>query len=196
MGNSNHFLTAHACDSIRALPFSLHDLNSRATVSADSTKLIFAGTAVEGKQRAVSLLSETALLSLTPEDKQVDSLCYGLLSLGESQQLHLYSVPTQVPHAMKDTLMANALGMVLLLDNARPDPLQDLQDYLVQFQSLIVNTTLIIGLVNSEQGNASLADYHHVLNEQGYILPVFEVDMHQEHDIEIMMSALLHILAL
>jgi signal recognition particle receptor subunit beta len=195
MGQSHTFLASLSQDSHTATASSnTSDLNGYADTANNTTKLIFAGTAVAGKNRAMELLSEIPVFGLTSATDTDDELRYGFLTLGDGQQLHLYGLPEQVPETMQDSLIDNALGMILLLDNQMANPLQDLRDYLDEFEDLIADTSLVIGIVHAEQGQTTLNAYHQVLNEYGYILPVFEIDATHDYDIRLMISALVHIL--
>ncbi|OUD15480.1 hypothetical protein [Thioflexithrix psekupsensis] len=187
MANTNELYAHFASTTTKSTPFM--------TLSAgtDVAKLVFAGTAVASKYHAMELLSEIPIIGLSSTGQQ-DVLRYGFLTLDEGQQLHLYSLPEQMPESVKEEVVENALGMVLLLDNARVDPLADLQRYLTEFEELISDTALVIGVVNAERGQTMLRQYHEMLHQYGYITPVFEVNASHGYDIRLMINALITVL--
>lgn len=121
---------------------------------------------------------------------------YGYITLEDNQRVHIYGTPGQERFNYMWTILAKGgIGLVLLLDNARPNPLADLHFYLNAFKEFIQNTGVVIGITRMDICNRfTLDDYRNSLLEQGHICPVFEVDARQAQDIKILIHALLAIL--
>ena len=72
---------------------------------------------------------------------------YGEITLDDGQKLRLYGTPGQERFRfMWDIITAGGLGLVLLLDGSRPDPLADMTTYLDNFADFIESTAVVIGV--------------------------------------------------
>ena len=107
-------------------------------------KILFSGTMGAGKTTAIAAVSEIGPLStdVRNTDESVAKatttvgLDYGELTLDNGERLRLYGTPGQPRFAfMWDILARGALGLVILIDNSRPDPLADLDVYLDGYAS-------------------------------------------------------------
>ena len=94
---------------------------------------------------------------------------------------------------MWEILTEGGIGLILLLDNTRSNPFQDLQFFLKAFGAFIADNKVVIGVTfMDEQPTPSLEDYHQKLGEMKSSLPVFEVDSRQQQDVAILVQALLY----
>jgi signal recognition particle receptor subunit beta len=99
---------------------------------------------------------------------------------------------------MWDILSEGAMGFVILIDSARPDPLSDLDFYVNAFRKSITScgNALVIGVTRTELNpQVDLLDsFNERLATMKLIVPVFEVDGRQREDVKQMLLALLTLL--
>lgn len=168
-------------------------------------KIIFTGPMGAGKTTAISSISDIPPISTEvrcSDDAQLRketttvAMDYGYFSLDDGSRVHLYGTPGQERFDYMWTILTKGgIGLVLLLDNARPDPLADLTFYLDAFKDFIQQTGAVIGVTRMDVSNrTSLDDYRNTLFARDQIFPVFEVDARQPNDVKILIHALLAIL--
>jgi len=168
-------------------------------------KIIFTGPMGAGKTTAIGAISEVPPIStevhcsdegkLRKETTTV-AMDYGYFTLEDGSRIHLYGSPGQERFDfMWNILTKGGIGLVLLIDNARPDPLADLVLYLDAFKDFIEQTGAVIGITRLDVSNRiMLSDYTDKLLERGQIFPTFEVDVRISNDVKILIHALLAIL--
>ena len=176
----------------------------------DQHKIIFTGPLGAGKTTAVNVLSD--IPTVTTETRVSDAtgtprgtmapVDYGILKVSDSEQIHLYGTPGQDPgqdpdqdpiESKWDALTDGGIGLVLLLDNARPDPIADMRSYVKAFQSFIDQTKVVIGVTRMDiMPSPSIEDYYKQLWTMGRNAPIFEVDARRRDDIALLVQALLY----
>ena len=169
-------------------------------------KIIFTGPVGAGKTTAIAAISDIPVVQT--EAKATDEVVkrksnttvamdYGILNLDGSAKVHLYGTPGQERFSfMWDILTVGGLGLVLLIDNSREDPLADLEFYLDAFKRFIDKNAVVIGVTRMDvKQRPGLYSYHTKLKELGVRAPVFEVDARDRDDIKLMMISLLSLLA-
>ncbi len=169
-------------------------------------KIIFTGPMGAGKTTAIASISEIPPIATevrcSDEEGQARketttvAMDYGYFTLDDSVRVHLYGTPGQERfNYMWTILTQGGIGLVLLLDNARPTPVEDMAFYLDAFREFIETTGVVIGVTRMDVNNQfSLDDYRDKLFELGHIYPLFEVDARQAEDVKILIHALLAIL--
>ncbi|VAW83248.1 putative ATP/GTP-binding protein [hydrothermal vent metagenome] len=100
-------------------------------------KIIFTGPVGAGKTTAIASVSDVPLLSTeksaTDMTKNMKpnttvALDYGSINLGGKERIHLYGTPGQERFDfMWDILTKGGIGLLLLLNNSRPDPFHDMR---------------------------------------------------------------------
>ena len=113
--------------------------------------------------------------------------------------MHLYGTPGQARFDfMWEILGEGAMGFVILIDSARPDPLADLEVYLKAFSKSIAKCgdAVVIGVTRTELNpEVDLLDrFNERLSALRLNIPVFEVDGRQRDDVKLMLLALLTLL--
>lgn len=94
---------------------------------------------------------------------------------------------------MWDILSTGGIGLILLLDNTRADPFQDMRFFLEAFKNFIEQTKVVIGVTQMDLSpNPTIEDYHQQLHGMGKNCPVFEVDARVRKDMTILLQALLY----
>lgn len=168
-------------------------------------KIIFAGPVGAGKTTAINTISDIPTVGTearaTDETAQLKhnttvALDYGVLNLGDGQKVHLYGTPGQDRFDfMWEILTQKGIGLVLLLDNRRDDPLEDMRFYLDSFRDFISDRAVVIGVTGMDLKNRpGLYSYQRRLADLGMKPPLFEVDPRQREDVKVMLLALLSML--
>lgn len=168
-------------------------------------KIIFAGPVGAGKTTAIGSVSD--ILVVGTEAKASDEVAlrknnttvamdYGVLNLEGGGKVHLYGTPGQDRFSfMWEILSEGAMGFVILIDSARPDPLADLEFYVNAFRKPITKSgdAVVIGVTRTELNpQVDLLDrFNERLSAMKLNIPVFEVDGRQREDVKQMLLALL-----
>lgn len=168
-------------------------------------KIIFAGPVGAGKTTAISSISDIPVVQT--EAKASDEVAlrkmnttvamdYGTLNLDGNVKVHLYGTPGQERFSfMWEILTMGGIGLVLLIDNAREDPLADLEFYLKAFSRFIDKSAVVIGVTRMDtEPRPGLYSFHTKLAELGIKAPVFEVDAREREDVKTLMMGLLAML--
>ena len=96
---------------------------------------------------------------------------------------------------MWDILATGSLGLVLLMDNARPDPLADLGFYLEAFKGSMTETAVVVGVTRTDmQPWPSLATYQMWASARDLRIPILTVDARSRKDIATLLKVLLAML--
>lgn len=165
-------------------------------------KLIFTGPVGAGKTTAIASISDEppvrtdeAATDMTKQRKAdtTVALDYGVMHLPGGEKLHLYGTPGQERFDfMWDILSTGGIGLMILINNNRPDPLKDLSFFLQRFEKLINSTAVAIGITQTDlKDEPCLNDYHLVLAKLNIRAPVFEVDARSKTDVSLLVQALL-----
>ncbi len=168
-------------------------------------KIIFAGPVGAGKTTAISSVSD--IMVVGTEARASDEVAqrkntttvamdYGILNLDGGEKVHLYGTPGQERFSfMWEILSVGAMGFVILIDSARPDPMADLDLYLNAFSKSIAKcgNAVVIGVTRTELNpQVDLLDrFNARLTSMKLSIPVFEVDGRQREDVKQMLLALL-----
>lgn len=164
-------------------------------------KLVFTGTTGAGKTTAIAAISEVPPVRTDVEntDASVDKasttvgLDFGQLSLENGDRLRLFGTPGQIRFDfMWKILVKDAFGIVVLIDNSRPDPIADLDVYVKGFESELLTTPCVIGVGRTENyGYPALDDFSNFLESKNLILPVVPVDVREAADVSMLIDILM-----
>lgn len=164
-------------------------------------KILLTGTMGAGKTTAIRAVSEVEPIStdVTNTDRRVDKemttvgFDYGILTLADGDRIRLYGTPGQERFRfMWSVLAKGALGLIVLADNSRPDPLSDLRVYLHGFASELETMPCVIGVGRTESSpTPSLDDYAAAVQAQGLVLPVLAVDVRERDDVVLLIDVLM-----
>jgi signal recognition particle receptor subunit beta len=166
-------------------------------------KIVFAGPVGAGKTTAINTISDIPTINTDEiatdfvSQKKVSTtvgMDYGLIKLPDGGLLHLYGTPGQERFDfMWDILVSSGDGLVLLLDNTSPSPLEDMDFYLEALQKHIAPTRLTIGVTQMDLSTEpTLADYRKHAQKLGFSVKVFAVDARVKHDVNLLIYDLLH----
>jgi signal recognition particle receptor subunit beta len=164
-------------------------------------KLLITGTMGAGKTTAIRAISDTApiVTDVANHDSSVDKarttvgLDYGVLSLDNGDRIRLFGTPGQARFDFLWQILAkNALGLVILVDNSRPDPLADLAMFLDGFVTHLETLPCVIGVGRTETHAAITLDhYAEALEARGMVFPILPVDVRQRADVISLIDTLL-----
>lgn len=167
-------------------------------------KIIFAGPVGAGKTTAIGTISDLPVVDaekdatddvVSRKRRTTIAMDYGVLNLADGTKVHLYGAPGQARFDfMWDILTIGGFGLVLMLDQARPDPVADMERFLAAFEGFIERTggTLVVGITRMDLvAGGSIDPVRSRLNGMGLNVPVFEVDAREREDVKRLLLALL-----
>lgn len=127
------------------------------------------------------------------KERTTVGLDYGILSLDNGDRIRLFGTPGQARFDFLWQILVNkALGLVILTDNSRPDPLADLRMFLDGFATQLENVPCVIGVGRLDtHPQPSLDDYADVLEARGQVFPLLQVDVRQRADVVLLIDTLL-----
>lgn len=168
-----------------------------------ANKILFTGPVGAGKTTAISTISdvepfrtEQYATDETKERKELTTVAmdYGMMRLSCGEHIHLYGTPGQSRFDfMWEILTEGGIGVVILIDNCRPNPLEDYAFFVNAFRSFIQDTAAVVGVTRSEYPNRpGIEDYWRVTNELDLNIPIFEVDARDRRDVTCLIQALLY----
>jgi uncharacterized protein len=172
-------------------------------MSAREYKLIFTGSMGAGKTTAISAISEIPPVRTDVQntDRKANSkattttaLDYGEVTMPSGDKLRLYGTPGQARFDfMWKILGEGALGVVVLVDNSRPDPIADLREYLSAFRDAVAGSRAVVGVGRSDSHPKPGMDaFYKVTQELGMTTPVMSVDVRRREDVLLLLDVLFH----
>ena len=164
-------------------------------------KILFTGAMGAGKTTAIGAVSETppVVTDVANNDpshtkaRTTVGLDFGQFTLDNGDRIRLFGTPGQSRFDfLWKILSKNALGMVILADNSRPDPLADLRVFLEGFADDLAHLPAAIGVGRLAAHPApSLDDYIDELARHALVLPVLDVDVRRRDDVILLIDTLL-----
>ena len=156
-------------------------------------KIVFTGTPGAGKTTAIAALSDVVPMSTDVANTDASlhkatttvGMDYGHVDLDDGFRVRLFGTPGQERFAFMWRILAQqALGLVILIDNSRPAPLDDLRLYLDHFAELLPALPCAVGVGRTlECPLPTLDDFADALADRGLALPVLAVDVRQRDDV-------------
>lgn len=163
-------------------------------------KLLFAGPMGAGKTTAIAAISDAPPVGTEvgnldrvqcAKASTTVGLDFGQARLPGGEFLRLFGLPGQSRFDfMWEALAEGALGVVLLLDNSRPEPLADLALFVERLSHLADRWAMVVGVGRVSEGASRITDFHAWLRERGLCLPVFAVDVRRREDVVVLLEAL------
>lgn len=170
-------------------------------------KILFIGPVGAGKTTAIGALSDVPVvgtdqaasdMTRSRKEKTTVAFDYGIMNIGAHERIHLYGAPGQERFDfMWDILKKGVLGLVILIDNARPTPLDDLAFYLKWCADALETSVKIVIGVNfmTPDQKHDLESYYRFLLDEARVRkhkpPVFEIDARNKTDVAMLIQALL-----
>ena len=168
-------------------------------------KILFTGTMGAGKTTAISAVSAVKMVKTEAHntDKRLFAKAtttvgfdYGEVALEDGSVLRLYGTPGQKRFQFMWKIVARgALGVIVLVDNSRPDPIADLDIYLENFSQFVDQGAVVVAVGRTEtHPNPTLDDYYAHLGRRSLLLPVFNVDVRRGDDVLMLLDVLFGVL--
>jgi uncharacterized protein len=164
-------------------------------------KILFTGTMGAGKTTAIGAISEITPLSTDVHNHDVSvlkamttvGLDYGEVTLEGGEKIRLYGTPGQKRFDfMWQILSKGALGLILLIDNSRPDPLADLDMYLEGFADLIASTACVVAVGKTETHPLpDLDTFATRMQARGILSPIVATDVRDPQQVLQLLDLLL-----
>ncbi|HEY0202323.1 MAG TPA: ATP/GTP-binding protein [Burkholderiaceae bacterium] len=164
-------------------------------------KIIFTGTTGAGKTTAIAAISEVPPVSTDVRNTDASvvkatttaGMDYGEITLDNAEKLRLYGTPGQQRFDFMWTILARgALGLVILVDNSRPDPLADLDVYLAGFAQLIADAACVVAVGRmANHPEPSLDQFAAHLQSRGVLCPVLAVDVRERTQVAMLLDVML-----
>jgi signal recognition particle receptor subunit beta len=165
-------------------------------------KIIFTGPVGAGKTTAIDSISDippvktdatASDMTKTRKAETTVAMDYGVMNLDDGEKIHLYGTPGQERFDfMWDILTVGGIGLILLLDNTRADPFQDMRFFLDSFSDFISDTSVAIGVTQMDlSSKPSIEEYHKHLQGMSLKPAVFSVDARVKNDVSLLVQALL-----
>lgn len=164
-------------------------------------KIVFTGPPGAGKTTAIGAVSDrppvvtdvrNTDITLAKERTTV-GLDFGQVDLGDEQYVRLFGTPGQQRFEfLWRILAADALGLVILIDNSKPDPLADFALYLDAYGSLLHSMNCVAGIGRTLECPLPTVDaFSDLLAERGFVFPVVPVDVRQRDDVLMLLDIVL-----
>ena len=163
--------------------------------------MVFTGTTGAGKTTAINAISEIPAVKTDVVNTDVTlnkefttvGLDFGQLNLANGDRVRLFGTPGQIRFDfMWRILTRDAFGLIILIDNSRPDPLSDLKLYLDGVVKELSETPCVIGVGRTELHPVpSIDDFATALEKIGYVIPVVPVDVRQPTDVILLIELLM-----
>ncbi len=165
-------------------------------------KIVFSGSMGAGKTTAIGVVSDIPPVSTdvmnTDTSQHVKAtttvgIDYGEVDLDHGEKLLLYGTPGQERFDyMWEILARRALGIILLVDNSRPDPVADLNRFLDVFEQFSDEGAIVIGIGRTEtHPKPKVEDYYREVEKRKLVLPIFAADVRRKRDVLLLLNALL-----
>jgi signal recognition particle receptor subunit beta len=157
-------------------------------------KLLFAGPMGAGKTTAIRSISEIEPISTEVENtdfaesskaETTVAMDYGEITLDTGDTLRLYGSPGQKRFEFMWPLLAQgALGVVVLIDNSRPDPFSDFDDYLSAFAAQIEAGRVVVAVGRLDtHPSPALDDYIDAASRRGWFVPIVGADVRRREEV-------------
>ena len=167
-------------------------------------KFIFTGTPGAGKTTAISSISDYPPVStdmLTTDelsdikDQTTVAMDFGEFTLDSGEKVFLYGTPGQERFKyMWEILVNGGLGLIILIDNTRPHPQEDLKIYLENFRSFIEKTGAVLAITRTDlQATPTIEDFQETLSEMNFVLPILEADPRNKEDVLMLLDMLMSV---
>ena len=166
-------------------------------------KLIFTGSMGAGKTTAIAAVSEIEPCCTDVRNNDHDgytkatttaALDYGEVTLSGGDKLRLYGTPGQSRFDfMWKILGQGSLGVIILVDNSRPDPLADLREYVHAFGEALAESRAVVGVGRwQSHPSPTIEEYHDAVCDLGYAAPVLSIDARKRSDVLMLLDVLFH----
>lgn len=169
-------------------------------------KFVFTGTMGAGKTQAISALSDIPVISTDvkatdearlKKEKTTVAMDYGEIHLDDETAINLYGTPGQKRFEYMWKILADgALGVIVMVDNSREKPLEDMDVYLENFSEFSGRGAMVVAVTHADSKPRPdrAAYYNHLQKKNLGNLPVFFVDAREKTQVNLVVRSLLAML--
>ncbi|HEX4401446.1 MAG TPA: ATP/GTP-binding protein [Galbitalea sp.] len=159
--------------------------------------ILFTGPMGAGKTTAIKSLSDIDVVSTEANNSErhvVDkatttvALDYGEILIDDDEKVRLYGIPGQKRFDfMWAILKERAKGMILLVNNDAPDPIEQMLSFIDDFRELYDRGGVVVGVSRADVVDGpTLSDFSDALERTNpdLVIPVFTVDPRDRNQME------------
>jgi signal recognition particle receptor subunit beta len=166
-------------------------------------KLVISGTMGAGKSTAVAAISavrpartEVPIFTGPMKNGKTTTTVgfdYGHLDLADGRKVHIFGTPGQPQYEfMCKILSRGAIGLIILIDHASTQSLEEMDYFLRLFADLIAETGAVVGVTHVDEAPEKPFDvYYEVLEQRGLFLPVLPVDVREADHVLLLLETLM-----
>ncbi|MDB5802995.1 MAG: GTP-binding protein [Betaproteobacteria bacterium] len=164
-------------------------------------KIVFTGPPGAGKTTAIAAISDTApiVTDVANHDtglakaRTTVGMDYGTVALEGGEQVRLFGTPGQERFDfLWPILVKDALGLAILIDNSRPDPVADLRVFLKSLGPVLSKLACVVGVGRLDtHPRPGLEDFIDELAAAGRMFPVLPVDVRKREDVLMLVELML-----
>lgn len=169
---------------------------------SDTVKIVFTGIMGAGKTEAIRVISDIDVVSTDVEatdevrerkNSTTVAMDYGEVILDQHTTLALYGTPGQERFRyMWEILAQGALGIVIMLDNSREDPLADLAMYLDNFSAYFDQCSVVIAITHTDiKPTPDIEMYRKFIRERQYGFPIYRIDAREKAQVLLLIESML-----
>lgn len=169
-------------------------------------KVILVGRSGSGKTTAIRSVSEISVVSTdvrasdrcaTDKETTTVGFDYGELTVpGGQNRMRLYGAPGQERFTfMREILERGSVGLLLMVDNHRPDPLEETRSWLRALKSgpIVGKAIVLLGIVKCDLSPLpDVEQYKKLLREEGLFFPVAILDARRPESVLLLLKALFY----
>lgn len=163
----------------------------------EGLKIVFTGPHGAGKTTAIQVVSDAPPITTDTGPGALDGLSttaafdYGECRSDDGRLLRLYGTPGQARFDfMWELLAQGAIGLVVLLDDRRPDPAADALECLADFPLQASQGAAVVGIGRFGATPPQVHRLAQQIEAQGYRVPVVEVDVRRHDDVRMLLRIL------
>ncbi|MFC1748303.1 ATP/GTP-binding protein [Pseudomonadota bacterium] len=164
-------------------------------------KILIVGPVGAGKTTAVKSIGNDNHISTDVKASDVTAyqkkhttvaMDYTPFVMDNGERVHVYGTPGQERfNFMWDILGKNALGIVLLLNNTRENPLHDLKFFVNTFKQYVDESQLMVGITRSDLSDSpAVHDYRSVMQSLEAFIPIYTIDARKSEDVAMLINSL------
>lgn len=166
--------------------------------------ILFAGPMGAGKTTAIRSLSDIPVIATEAansdretSDKATTTVAmdYGEIQVSDEERIRMYGIPGQRRFDfMWRILRDRAEGMVLLVHNDGPDPVDAMREYMIEFADLCERGGVAVGVTRMDVApGPTLTQYTDVLERErpDLMVPVMPIDPRDRGNMEMLLMSLI-----
>lgn len=164
-------------------------------------KILIVGPVGAGKTTAVHSISNNNHINTDVKASDVTThqkthttvaMDYVPFTMDNGERVHVYGAPGQERFDfMWEILIKNSLGIVLLLNNTRENPLHDLKFFVNRFKNYVNDSQLMIGVTRTDLCTQPVVEeYRSVMQSMEAFIPIYKIDARKREDVSMLINSL------